>query len=154
MERWKTINRYPGYEVSTEGRVRKIGAMRERRPVRLKNGYASVMFYQNKKYYLEYVHRLVAEAFLPREFGETQVNHKDADRGNNRVENLEWCDALYNVQYSLSRRVEQLTLRGEHVATYRGVRDAERALHVEHGRIGLCALGKAKTAHGYVWRYI
>ena len=154
MEQWRSIDRYPSYEVSTEGRVRRIGATCARKPVRLKNGYMSIMFYRNKKYCLEYVHRLVAEAFLPREEGKTQVNHKDLDRGNNKVENLEWCDAMYNVQYSQSRRVEQLTLRGEHVATYRGVRDAERAMHVGHGRIGLCALGGAKTAHGYMWRYI
>lgn len=154
MEQWRRINRYLGYEVSSCGRVRRVDSGKLRKPVKLKNGYLTVMFFQNSRYRVEYIHRLVAEAFLHRVEGQTQVNHKDHDRENNAVENLEWCDALYNVQYSRARQVEQLSLEGAPLAIFKGVREAERALCVGHGRIALCAAGKAKTAHGYKWRYV
>lgn len=49
---------------------------------------------------MELVHRLVALAFIPNPNKYTQVNHKDENPTNNRVENLEWCDAKYNTNYS------------------------------------------------------
>ena len=45
------------------------------------------------------VHRLVAQAFIPNPNGYKEINHKDEDKTNNRVSNLEWCDRLYNMNY-------------------------------------------------------
>ena len=152
-EKWVIIKRYPLYEVSTYGRIRRLETGRIRKPVKIKNGYMSVMFVKNKKHCLEYVHRLVAEAFVSNPCGLSYVNHKDKNRCNYNADNLEWCTAKYNVQYSLTKQVYQYSLNGELMNVFDGVREAERALGVGHGCIGLCARGKAKTAHGYVWRY-
>lgn len=154
MEKWKTIKRHPKYEVSDMGRVRRIETKRVRKPVKIKNGYMTIMFYDNGVYVLEYVHRLVADAFLKNELCMPVINHKDKNRENNCAENLEWCDTKYNVQYSLSIPVVQKTTDGRIVKRHNGVREAERIIGVPHGSIDRCARGEYKTAYGYVWEYV
>jgi hypothetical protein len=65
-----------------------------------KNGYKRVMLYGKKplKKFIP-VHRLVATAFIPNPKGYLQVNHKDENKSNNMVKNLEWCDCTYNNNY-------------------------------------------------------
>ena len=65
----------------------------------IKNGYTSVNLYKNKKYKTYRVHRLVAETYIPNLNNYPQVNHKDENRSNNSVENLEWCTSSYNINY-------------------------------------------------------
>ena len=112
-EIWKDIEGYEGlYEVSSYGRVRSLGqfvnhnyggyAYRKGRllkPGLGSRGYLSVTLSKNgiQKQYT--VHRLVAQAFIENPDNLPQVNHKDEDRTNNNVTNLEWCDAKYNVNY-------------------------------------------------------
>jgi hypothetical protein len=60
-----------------------------------------------------YVHRLVAETYLPNPNNLPQVNHKDEDRNNNSLDNLEWCDAQYNSEYSNSKWWKLKTPTGE-----------------------------------------
>ena len=128
MEEWKSIPGYEGlYEVSSYGRVksleisyiRKNGIMDQKSEMILspKNngtGYFTVCLYKNKihKYYL--IHRLVAEAFLPNPDNLPEVNHKDEDKSNNRVDNLEWCDRKYNLNYKgvLKRRSQRMKENG------------------------------------------
>jgi len=153
IEKWAIIKKYPLYEVSSYGRIRRRKTGRIRRPVKIKNGYMTVMFVKDKRYCLEYIHRLVAEAFIPNPEELFYVNHKDRVKSNNNAENLEWCSAKYNVQYSLPREVCQYSLDGKLINVFASIREAERALGVGHGRIDLCARGDAKTAHGYLWRY-
>ena len=114
MEEWKSISGYEGlYEVSSYGRVksleisyiRKNGKMDHKpeiilRPKNNGTGYFTVCLYKNKthKYYL--IHRLVAQAFLPNPDNLSDVNHKDEDKSNNRVDNLEWCSHKYNMNYN------------------------------------------------------
>ena len=113
IEIWKDIEGYEGlYEVSSYGRVRSLGqfvnhnfggyAYRKGRilkPGLGSRGYLSVTLSKNgiQKQYT--VHRLVAQAFIENPDNLPQVNHKDEDRTNNNVTNLEWCDAKYNVNY-------------------------------------------------------
>ena len=99
MEEWKNIIGYEGlYEVSNIGNVRNV-----RRNTLLKlsknQGYIQVHLYKNGIRTGLKVHRLVAEAFIPNADNLPQVNHKDEDKTNNSVDNLEWCDHKYNVNY-------------------------------------------------------
>lgn len=115
MELWKPIAGYEGkYEVSNQGRVRSLMDWHGNRsaakwvtrekimtPTDNGNGYKIVCLRQHDgtKRKNHYVHRLVAEAFLGY-YGGNVINHKDHNRGNNRVDNLEWCTQLENIQKS------------------------------------------------------
>ena len=101
-EYWKSVVGYEGlYMVSNWGRVKSIKFGKERilKPVTNSSGYLLVGLYKNnieKKYS---VHRLVAEAFIPNPYNLPQVNHKDENKQNNVVSNLEWCTHEYNNTY-------------------------------------------------------
>ena len=104
MEEWKEIPGYEGlYEVSNMGNVRNI---RRNTLLRLSKdcyGYTQVSLYKNSIRTGLRVHRLVAQAFLSNPDNLPQVNHKDEDKSNNRVDNLEWCDSKYNLNYGTAR---------------------------------------------------
>ena len=65
----------------------------------LKSGYSVVTLSKNGQRKNHYVHRLVGEAYLPNPSDLPQINHKNEDKTDNRIENLEWCDAIYNMNY-------------------------------------------------------
>lgn len=96
MEVWKTIQNYGGlYQVSNTGKVRDLN--NHIKPVYKNNkGYECLSLYYNRKTYHPTVHRLVAKAFIPNPNNYDQVNHKDCNKENNSVENLEWCNQRYN----------------------------------------------------------
>jgi len=104
MEEWKKLDRFPGYEVSNIGRVRSFKKGRERllKECSTKQGYKLVCLSINNKKFTGYIHRLVAEAFIEKNskllnFEKVEVNHKDKDTSNNKVENLEWVTPSENI---------------------------------------------------------
>ena len=102
---WKDIKGYEGlYQVSNTGKARSMnyrntGNVRRLKPSVNKDGYLQVGLYKEGKYYRYLVHRLVALTFIPNPNNLPQVNHKDENKANNTVWNLEWCDAKYNSNY-------------------------------------------------------
>lgn len=101
MEReWKVIQEATKYEVSNYGEVRHVGKELIRKPNIDKYGYPRIVIPGNEGNMItRFIHRLVSEAFLLNPDNLPQVNHKDEDKLNNRVDNLEWCTALYNSNY-------------------------------------------------------
>lgn len=109
IEEWRPIEGYEGlYEVSNTGQVRSLdryderNCFREGRILKLytrKGGYLFVQLHLNGKGKNYLVHRLVAIAFIPNPDNLPEVNHLDEDKTNNRVENLEFCDRKYNINY-------------------------------------------------------
>lgn len=100
-ERWRAIRGYEGeYEVSDHGRVRSIksGGIILKPEIK-RNGYITVCLWQKNAKKNRLVHRLVAEAFLPNLTTFDEVNHKDENKTNNRIDNLEWCSRKYNMRY-------------------------------------------------------
>ena len=116
MEEWKIINNFPKYAVSNLGNIKTLfwqnnvnGKLYPREkiliPIKRKDGYLKVNLHND-----EYkgrgkgceclVHRLVAEAFILNQRDFTEVNHKDGDKTNNCVDNLEWCSRQQNVLHS------------------------------------------------------
>lgn len=156
-EYWAVIDGYEGkYSVSTFGRVRnnirdKILSQSER----YKGGYLRVNLYDSKgKIKTVNVHRLVAKAFLPNPQNLPQVNHRDEVRTNNRVDNLEFCSAQYNIEYSKAKEVAQLDLKtGEVIETFRSCNEAERQTGINAGNIAAVCNGKCRSFKGYGWRY-
>ena len=173
-EIWKPIKDYEGlYEVSNMGRVRSLDRMRwggsragmclikgiVLTPRPIWNNYLTVNLCKNgvQKNYL--IHRLVAEAHIPNPDNLPQVNHKDENRQNNIVSNLEWCDGKYNMNYgncqrSKSKPILCYTTTGEFVTEYKSATEAARAVgSTHHETIARVARGERRTSYGYVWKY-
>lgn len=109
------------------------------------------------------IHRLVAEAFIPNPMGLSQINHKDENGLNNTVENLEWCDRKYNMNYGtrkqrhddqIKKAVLQFDIEGNFIKEWKGASDAEAFYNRrEMNNITKCCNGRTKTAYGFKWRY-
>lgn len=102
-EIWKDIQGFEGYyEISNTGKVRSTSYKGTRilKPAKLKNGYLNVILCINQVKTHKNIHRLVAEAFLPNPNNYATVNHKDKNKENNNIENLEWLSVEENNRYS------------------------------------------------------
>ena len=75
-------------------------------------GYKTVTLTKDGKSKTKFVHRIVADAFIPNDEGLPMVNHKDEDKTNNYVENLEWCNALYNNTYGNAQKKRIKKIKG------------------------------------------
>ena len=105
MERWKDIKGFEGIaQVSSYGRVRNIQRNRHYTPQNNGVGYLKVGLWKDGKTYKAYIHRLVADAFLPNPSNLSEVNHIDSNRANNRVENLEWVSSSGNTIHAMRKR--------------------------------------------------
>lgn len=174
IEIWKDIKGYENiYQVSNLGRVKslKFGKEKILKP-RLKcDGYVDVHLSSKDKDQSPKIHRLVAEAFIPipeelkKWYGTQylQVNHKDENKTNNCVENLEWCSAQYNSMWGTKRErhkekikksVMQYDMDGTFIKRWNSIKDATYSI-VGHksGRIVDCLKGRCASAYGYMWKY-
>lgn len=146
---WKPIKNYEGlYEVSNCGEVRNKNK-KLLKPRIDKDGYVRVMLSKNSKLKLCQVHRLVANTFLGE--SELTVNHKDENKQNNNLDNLEFMTNKENNRYSKCKKVSQYDIEGKFIKTYQSLDEAESKYNNNH--ISECCKGKRKTASGYIWRY-
>lgn len=182
-EVWKDIKGYEGcYQVSNLGRIkslkRKVYAgnnkMRWQNERILSNNktnghsYKIVSLYKNNIGKNFYIHRLVTEAFLDNKYNYKYINHKDENKGNNCVDNLEFCTAQYNNKYNdrhlkigkktinnikTSKKIIQLNDNNEFIKEYPSISEASRQLKVSYQAISDCLNGKQKHSAGYKWKY-
>ena len=169
-ELWKDIDGYEGlYQVSNLGRIKSLRYGKERimKPGKHPDGYFVVTLSQNNKKNYHKVHRLVAQMFLENPYNLPQVNHKNENKADNRVENLEWCSAKYNSNYGtrtqrmsekkvngkLAKTVYQYTLDGEFIKEYPSTMEIQRLLNFRNGNISECCNGRRKSAYGFIWKY-
>lgn len=161
---WKQTQINPRYEVNELGEVRTISSGHIKAQKTDRYGYKVVCLSEgrDKRKYAT-VHRLVAQAFIPNPHGYPQVNHKDENKANNCVENLEWCDAHYNSHYGTGRQRSDdgrckpvVALKdGKVVARYRSTKDAAEALGLNKSTIrGVLKQRRWQhTAGGFEWKY-
>ena len=163
-EEWRPIKGYEGlYEVSNFGRVKSLCAGRWkstmlRKPQLTKNGYKAVMLRKSGNVQLITIHRIVATAFLDNPDGLREVNHKDEDKTNNHVDNLEWCTRKYNQNYNehykiYYKPVIQLTKDGTEVGRYESLKAAQEATGVLSSYISGALRGRQRTAGGFRWQF-
>ena len=132
------------------------------------SGYLRVTLWKNGKGTHKYVHRLVAEAFLENPNDLPQVNHKDENKHNNNLNNLEWISALDNTRYGtgLQRRVEQqinnskrskkiiqYDLNMKEIARFPSIMEAQRVTGFANTNISKACKETYRTVGGYYWRY-
>lgn len=181
-EIWKIIDGYPNYMVSNLGRVKSLGNNKMRKEKILKcwvkkDGYVQIRlnkYGKGKKYY---VHRLVAEAFIPNPNNLPEVNHKSEIKTQNNVENLEWCDRKYNMNYGtlieraaekikgrtdivekrvakLLKPIQQIDLEtGIVLKKWPSIVEVQRKLGYNQSCINNCLRGRTKASYGYKWEY-
>lgn len=184
IENWRDIAGYEGlYEVSTCGRVRSLDMfVRNRngcslrkgrilRPRLVGSGYQQVNLHKNGKKKNHYIHRLVANEFLPNPKHFKEVNHINECKDDNRAENLEWCDRSHNINYGTRNQRVSKALRGKpNIACSKRVAQIDVNTNElikiwpstkECGRYGFvqqnisdCCRGKRKVHKGYRWSYI
>lgn len=177
---WKPISGFEGlYEVSNHGDVRSLTRyikhdyfMQKRKGMTIrqstsKTGYKRVTLTKNGKPHYFNVHRLVAQAFIPNPNNFSQVNHKNENKNDNRVGNLEWCTQAYNNAYGTrmkrvieankiaqaSKPVCQYNDAGEIVHKWRSLREIERETKFSRKHVADCCKGKVKTAYGFTWKF-
>jgi len=167
-EIWKSHPDIVGIEVSTLGRVRTLDRMVSGRGKRTwiakghvlkpfvnNNGYMRVNIKIDGKQIKKSVHRLVAQTFLPNPNGLPMVNHKDCNRKNNHVENLEFCDNSYNQKYreefgkASGRPVFAVNLATLEVSRFRSQHEASRELGVFQTNINAVIKGRLKQTGGF-----
>lgn len=167
-EIWKQIPDYPNYMVSSNGRVKSLnyrGTNKEKilKPSPNTNGYYQISLCQNGKPTKHKIHRLVAYAFLPNPNNYPHVNHKDEDKTNNAVSNLEWCTAEYNNNYGTHNErtakansipIVQFTKSGNYIKTWKSGKQAEQELGICGSSISSCCNGKKKSAANSLWKKV
>lgn len=182
MEQWKTIRDFGGlYEVSSTGKVRNSSGKEIKQTIRGR-GYLGVCLHKDGKQFQRYTHRLVAEAFIDNPLGYSCINHKDENKKNNEVSNLEWCDFKYNNSYGTRLERIDKRLKGKKLApetcrkmsktrtgknrkgkkvicietkeVFESAREASRKLGLYNGMVAQVCRGRNETAGGYHWKYL
>ena len=159
-EEWKVIEKTLNYEISNCGEVRNKTTKKILKS-QLLNGYLGITLKTNNKKTLSKIHRLVATQFLICPDETYVVNHKDGNKTNNHVENLEWISQSENVKHAFrlglnkgkKNKVYQYTLDNVFIREYNSPIDVENEMGIPRTRILDVCEGKARKTGGYIWKY-
>lgn len=175
QEIWKDVKGYEGlYQVSNLGRVKNKIRNKCLKPNKTTWGYYGVALYKNGISKRFQVHRLVAIAFIDNLMDKKEVNHKDGNKLNNCVENLEWCTRSENMKHSFtmglekppmknktgrlnsrSKAVIQMDLENNYLRKFESMGEVARYLKNKSAdrTVSKCCNGLRKTAYGFIWRF-
>ena len=177
-EIWKDIPGYEGlYQASNLGKIKSLERIAKKKyrndrivkerimhGTKNQDGYLKVHF-KNKALNIDkglFIHRLIAMTFIPNSDNLEQINHKDGNKLNNRVDNLEWCTNLYNQQHAWKnglhkstkgKKIRQLDKNNKIIKKWNTITEAGKKLGISASRIGECCKNKNWTAGGYRWEF-
>ena len=147
--------------IDKKGNVYSVNTMELRKFAPSPNGYNRISLMKNSKQSNKYVHRIVAETFIENPDNLPFVNHKDANRKNNCVENLEWCTAQQNMSHDsklrkTGKKIQSFTSDGKFVKEFESIKEAGRELKIHSTSITKAVGGKNNrlTAGGFIWKYV
>jgi len=101
------------YLIYVDGRVKSLVSGKFLTAQKIRSGYKRVTLYNGAGYKRFLVHRLVAESFLPKQDGQTVVNHKDGNKENNKTSNLEWVTPSQNARHAIDNNLYKRSKRGK-----------------------------------------
>lgn len=176
IEEWKDIIGYEKlYQVSNLGRIKSLSRIRKAgngeyitkefimTTILKRNGYKDIVFVKEKIKKHFYIHRLVAQAFIPNLLNKGTVNHINGIKTDNRVENLELMTSKENMQHAyniglnnsnhMKRKVVMLSLNKEPLLTFDSINEAGKESGANISSISACCRERRKTAGGYKWQY-
>ena len=171
MEVWKTVPGTDGYlQISTEGRAKSLlrGEGYILKPVPDQKGYLRLSIVISRKRHTYKIHRLVAQAFIDNPENLPQVNHKDGDKKNNHVSNLEWVTNKENAMHAIKSGLWKTVTEGSkrenerrkkpisatkdgQTLTFNSVSEAERYFNSRH--ISDVLKGKRRHVKGWSFSY-
>lgn len=169
----KLIEGFENYSIDKQGNVFNLITGTFKIPTSNKSGkgYMYVDLYSKGKRKRKYVHRLVAEAFIPNYENKPFINHKDRNPHNNDVKNLEWCTPLENVEHASkvlgvmnaykkanTKRKKQVKMidrfSGDTIAVFDSIREAERTTGIKSSNIVANLKGRQTYTKKYCWCYV
>lgn len=170
---WTNIIGYEDrYGISPEGFVWSIRQGKVMKQSVTNCGYCEVLLFDGMKYKGHRVHRLVAQAFLPNPQGKKQVNHKDGNKKNNHVENLEWSTCSENnahafkigskkwsdesrrkVSKAMGGKPFEVLKNGQVVGLFQTYSECDTAIGTKTVKVYHCLKGRQMSHMGYTFRY-
>lgn len=169
----KKIKGFENYTIDRQGNVFNLITGFYKTPVSNKagKGYMYVDLYSNGKCKRKYVHRLVAETFIPNTKNKPYINHIDGNPRNNNVDNLEWCTARENVEHASKvlgvmksyekantkrkKRIKMIDrFSGDTKAVFDSIRDAGKITGIKSSNIVANLKGRQAYTKDFVWCYI
>ena len=168
IEKWKDIEGYEGfYQVSSFGRVKSLYFNREKiLKLSSSRGYQQITLHLRGEVKTKPVHRLVMETFNPiNDMNNYDINHKDENKTNNRIDNLEWMSHKDNCNYGNRNKKVSNKQRNdikksipvkclETQTIYPSIREAARATGLDDSAIAKTCKGIYKATHGYHWEHV
>lgn len=166
-EQWKQIKGYEGlYWISNFGNIKNNNKLLH--PYQHTDGYLFIDLYKNGNKKTMSIHRLVATHFIDNPNNYPYVNHKDEQKNNNNVCNLEWCDFNYNINYGTrknrtsqklinredqSYKIAIYTKNNELIGVFPSIKEASRQLHINRTTISeALRLRNGITKNYIIWR--
>lgn len=165
QEQWKSIEEASNYEISNLGNVRNKTTLQVLKGRITKSGYyqVSIKINETNKFSNRYIHRLVAQYWIDNPENKREVNHKDGNKLNNNINNLEWITSAENQKHRHSigiiqtsqRRIGKFTKDGKLIAKFNSIKDAadldNNGIRVSIDNV---LQGKRYTLKGFVWKYL
>ena len=155
----RDIQGYEGlYGITSCGRVWSYRSQKFLKP-KMNKGYLRVDLQKDGTRKTYYVHRLVADAYIPNPDYKPQVNHKDEDKTHNYINNLEWMTAKENINYGTrTQRTSKARSKAVYCVeldkTFDSMNEAKRQTNIDNGSISSCCKGNRNTAGGYHWELL
>ena len=158
IEEMIDIKDYEGlYAITRDGNIWSYRSNKFLKPKLTRQGYHQVVLCKDGKSKTHYIHRLVADAFIPNPNNLPEVNHKDECKTNNCVDNLEWMSRIDNINYGtrterVAKKLSKPIYCVELDKIFKSQVEAAEKLGISRGNINSCCKGKRKTAGGFHWR--
>lgn len=159
MVEWRKIHDYENYEVSESGDIRNSKTGRILKQGTHRQGYSLVWLSNAGKRHGKSVHRLVAEAFIPNPDNKPQINHRDGNKSNNKINNLEWNTGSENTihayrKLSFEGRPKSPVRIIETGEIFNSIKECANAINGNSGNICSCMRGQLDSYRGLHFEYV